>query len=383
MAETSSAMPVSSAFTNFSNTVFRNDENTHMPMAQFQQLPYSNIIGQGRVNQLGGVFINGRPLPLYIRQKIVEMAKKGIKPCQISRELRVSHGCVSKILYRYAETGSIEPGQHSGQKPYARPRPAKVAPHIRRNVALISKMMPKLRSDQIQDVLVAQGLCTRQSVPTGVQIMEILESERDKSTPSPMTEDSKSAMTALKHSVDDILQNGNANSSNDSNSKSDNSPAFEAVPEHRRVRTSFTAEQLTVLEQLFACNNYPDAKQRQIIAARTGLCDSRIQVWFSNRRARSRKTFVFNTPPSTAPVLTMPSIPPITLPPLLMPNFQTSRGSISTESSPSTSEFPPLSMFPSLFNSCGGITTSPSFAQAFLQLHLASLTKAPALNATT
>lgn len=80
----------------------------------------STPLGQGRVNQLGGVFINGRPLPNHIRHKIVEMAHHGVRPCVISRQLRVSHGCVSKILCRYQETGSIRPGAIGGSKPKVR-----------------------------------------------------------------------------------------------------------------------------------------------------------------------------------------------------------------------------------------------------------------------
>lgn len=53
------------------------------------------------VNRLGGSYCSGRPLPMHLREKIVELAKLDLKPCQISKQLRVSHGCVSKLLTRF------------------------------------------------------------------------------------------------------------------------------------------------------------------------------------------------------------------------------------------------------------------------------------------
>lgn len=61
-------------------------------------------------NQLGGVFVNGRPLPTSLRKHIVHLASCGVRPCDISRQLKVSHGCVSKILNKFKSTGSIQPG---------------------------------------------------------------------------------------------------------------------------------------------------------------------------------------------------------------------------------------------------------------------------------
>ena len=43
------------------------------------------------------------------------MALVGVRPCDISRKLLVSHGCVSKILTRFYETGSIKPGSISSK----------------------------------------------------------------------------------------------------------------------------------------------------------------------------------------------------------------------------------------------------------------------------
>nr|KAF6332013.1 paired box 5 [Pipistrellus kuhlii] len=71
--------------------------------------PRTGRTGHGGVNQLGGVFVNGRPLPDVVRQRIVELAHQGVRPCDISRQLRVSHGCVSKILGRIIRTKVQQP----------------------------------------------------------------------------------------------------------------------------------------------------------------------------------------------------------------------------------------------------------------------------------
>ncbi|KAM7341273.1 paired box protein shaven isoform 2-T2 [Cochliomyia hominivorax] len=124
--------------------------------------------GHGGVNQLGGVFVNGRPLPDVVRQRIVELAHNGVRPCDISRQLRVSHGCVSKILSRYYETGSFKAGVIGGSKP-------KVAtPPVVDAIANYKRENPTMFAWEIRDRLLSEGICSQDNVPSVSSINRIV-----------------------------------------------------------------------------------------------------------------------------------------------------------------------------------------------------------------
>ncbi|CAF1095289.1 unnamed protein product [Didymodactylos carnosus] len=58
----------------------------------------------------------------------------------------------------------------------------------------------------------------------------------------------------------------------------------------RRQRTNYSKEQIRELEKVFQTRQYPDVNDREDLSKRLDISESRIQVWFKNRRSRSRMT---------------------------------------------------------------------------------------------
>ncbi|XP_071336605.1 paired box protein Pax-2a isoform X7 [Trachinotus anak] len=237
--------------------------------------------GHGGVNQLGGVFVNGRPLPDVVRQRIVELAHQGVRPCDISRQLRVSHGCVSKILGRYYETGSIKPGVIGGSKP-------KVAtPKVVEKIAEYKRQNPTMFAWEIRDRLLAEGVCDNDTVPSVSSINRIIRTKVQQqfhpspdgsvtplSTPGhtivpstaspPVTSASNDPVGS--YSINGILgiprSNGEKRKRDDDGSDgsgpgSDSQGSVESLRKHLRA-DAFTQQQLEALDRVFERPSYPD-----------------------------------------------------------------------------------------------------------------------------
>ena len=85
-----------------------------------------------------------------------------------------------------------------------------------------------------------------------------------------------------------VSENSNSSWSNDSTSSR----------KGRRERTTFTPHQLEVLESLYRKTEYPDIFAREEVALKVNLPETKIVIWFKNRRAKERSTNKGKSPTS-------------------------------------------------------------------------------------
>ncbi|XP_018028009.1 paired box pox-neuro protein-like [Hyalella azteca] len=124
--------------------------------------------GQAGVNQLGGVFVNGRPLPDYVRFDETDSIRLGFiggsKP-----KVSPQHGCDSKILTSFYETGFIRPGSIGGSKP------KQVAtPTVVKKILRLKCENPGMFAWEIREQLAAQRICDASALPSVSSINRIL-----------------------------------------------------------------------------------------------------------------------------------------------------------------------------------------------------------------
>ncbi|XP_026883202.2 paired box protein Pax-4 isoform X1 [Electrophorus electricus] len=226
---------------------------------------------QCNFNQLGGRFQNGRPLPIHKRKLMIELASEGARPCEISRILKVSNGCVSKILRWYKRTGLLGPKATGGS------RPRLLTPDVITTIAQYKRACPALFAWEIREKLSAAHVCRADKVPSVSSINRLLKKLQ-------YCEDMERHMYEgrLCTKMDEGRQSWCT-----LGKKDQQAGVSDPQRTQQPCRTHVSPEQTAMLEKEFLCRHHSSMSARETLPAATHLSQDLIKVRFLNRRAKA------------------------------------------------------------------------------------------------